>query len=349
MKKTALITGISGQDGAYLAQFLITKNYKIIGTDKIRLKKNNWRIRRLKIEKKIIFEKMDLGKISDINKIFNKYKIDEVYNLAAKSFVKESFTNPLETANITGVGVIRILETIKKKNSKIKFYQASSSEMFGNSLSKSQSEDTKFDPQSPYAISKLFGHYITRNYRNSYKLFAVSGILFNHESPLRGEEFVTKKIIQGLIKIANNKMKFIELGNIHSKRDWGYAKEYVVQMWKMLQQKKANDFVIATGKTHSIKDFIDISAKYLKLDTKWVGKGLKMRLINKKNNQVIIRINKKLMRPSEVNYIKGNIKKAKKMLNWRPKIPFKKLVKLMIDEEKKLRASYLKKPYLKIQ
>jgi len=335
MIKTALITGVTGQDGSYLAQFLLGKKYRVIGTVRKKLNSKTWRLKKLKIDKKIILEKMDLEKIEDINKIFYKYKINEVYNLASQSFVNTSFSTPIKTTNITALGVIRILETIKNINPKIKFYQASSSEMYGNTLSNKQSEKTKFNPQSPYAISKLFGHYITKNYRNSYNLYAVSGILFNHESPLRSNEFVTKKIISGLINIINKKKKFIELGNVYSKRDWGYAKEYVVQMWKMLQLKKADDFVIATGKTHSIKELIDIATKYLNLNVKWVGSGLKLRLINNGNNQTIIKINKKFFRPADVNRTKGNIEKAVKILKWKPKITFKKLVRLIIEEELK--------------
>jgi GDPmannose 4,6-dehydratase len=335
MKKTALITGVTGQDGSYLAQFLLGKKYRVIGTVRKKLNSKTWRLKKLKIDNKIILEKMDLEKIEDINMIFYKYKINEVYNLASQSFVNTSFSTPIKTTNITALGVIRILETIKNINPKIKFYQASSSEMYGNTLSNKQSEKTKFNPQSPYAISKLFGHYITKNYRNSYNLYAVSGILFNHESPLRSNEFVTKKIISGLINIINKKKKFIELGNVYSKRDWGYAKEYVVQMWKMLQLKKADDFVIATGKTHSIKELIDIATKYLNLNVKWVGSGLKLRLINNGNNQTIIKINKKFFRPVDVNRTKGNIEKAVKILKWKPKITFKKLVRLIIEEELK--------------
>ena len=335
MRKTALITGVTGQDGSYLAQFLLGKKYRVIGTVRKKLNSKTWRLKKLKIDNKIILEKMDLEKIEDINMIFYKYKINEVYNLASQSFVNTSFSTPIKTTNITALGVIRILETIKNINPKIKFYQASSSEMYGNTLSNKQSEKTKFNPQSPYAISKLFGHYITKNYRNSYNLYAVSGILFNHESPLRSNEFVTKKIISGLINIINKKKKFIELGNVYSKRDWGYAKEYVVQMWKMLQLKKADDFVIATGKAHSIKELIDIATKYLNLNVKWVGSGLKLRLINNGNNQTIIKINKKFFRPVDVHRTKGNIEKAVKILKRKPKITFKKLVRLIIEEELK--------------
>ena len=332
-KKTALITGVSGQDGAYLAEFLLKKNYKIIGTDRRSARGNNWRLSRLGIKNKIIYEEMELGELYEIHNIFKKYKIDEVYNLAAQSFVATSFNSPLNTSNITGLGVLRILETIRSVDKKIKFYQASSSEMFGKIIESKQNEKTPLNPQSPYAISKVFGHYITDNYRKSYNIFAVSGILFNHESPLRGEEFVTRKIVLGLVKIVNGDLKNIELGNIYAKRDWGYAKEYVEAMWKMMQQKKPNDYVISTGKTYNIKYFINLATKYLGLKTKWTGKGLNEKLINLANKKVIIKINPKLFRPAEVNILRGNSSLARKKLNWSPKINLKNLVKIMIDDE----------------
>ncbi len=335
MARTALITGISGQDGAYLAKLLLEKKYKVIGTDRRSARSVNWRLSRLGIENKIIHEEMELGEIYEIQRVFKKYKFDEVYNLAAQSFVATSFRSPINTANITGLGSLRILETIRTLNPKIKFYQASSSEMFGDVLNKFQNEETPFNPQSPYAVSKLFSHYLTKNYRDSYNLYAVSGILFNHESPLRGEEFVTRKIIKGLINILHNKIQFLELGNLYAKRDWGYAKEYVEAMWLMLQQKKPEDFVISTGKTYSIKEFINHATNYLNMDTKWVGKGLDEKLINKKNSKIIIKINKKFFRPAEVNFLKGNYKRALNKLGWRPKTNFKNLIKIMIDEELK--------------
>ena len=335
MARTALITGISGQDGAYLAKLLLEKKYKVIGTDRRSARSVNWRLNRLGIENKIIHEEMELGEIYEIQRVFKKYKFDEVYNLAAQSFVATSFRSPINTANITGLGSLRILETIRTLNPKIKFYQASSSEMFGDVINKFQNEETPFNPQSPYAVSKLFSHYLTKNYRDSYNLYAVSGILFNHESPLRGEEFVTRKIIKGLIDILHNKIQFLELGNLYAKRDWGYAKEYVEAMWLMLQQKKPEDFVISTGKTYSIKEFINHATNYLNMDTKWVGKGLDEKLINKKNSKIIIKINKKFFRPAEVNFLKGNYKRALNKLGWRPKTNFKNLIKIMIDEELK--------------
>ena len=340
MKKTALITGVSGQDGAYLANLLLNKSYKVIGTDRRSARGNNWRLRRFGIEKKIIFEEMEIGEIYEIDRIFKKYKFDEVYNLAAQSFVGASFNSPLNTANITGLGTLRILESIRSTDPKIKFYQASSSEMFGDVLEDRQDEKTALNPKSPYAISKVFGHYITQNYRESYNIFAVSGILFNHESPLRGEEFATRKIILGLVKILNDDLKCLELGNIYAKRDWGYAKEYVEAMWLMLQKKSPEDYVISTGKTYSIKDFINKAVKILNLKTKWVGKGLNEKLINIKNQKIIIKINPKFFRPSEVNMLRGNPSKAKKKLKWIPKTNLDDLIKIMIKDELKFYKNY---------
>jgi len=337
IKKTALITGISGQDGAYLANLLLKKNYRVIGTDRRSARSSQWRLKRLGIEKKIIFEELELGEPLEAERLFKKYKFDEVYNLAAQSFVKSSFSSPINTSNITGLGVLIILECIRTFSPQTKFYQASSSEMFGNVIiKKKQNEKTVLNPQSPYAIAKVFGHHITKNYRKAYNIFAVSGILFNHESPFRGEEFVTRKIIIGFLKILNKETKNFELGNINTKRDWGYAPEYVEAMWKMLQQKKPNDYVVATGKTYSVRQFINQVTKYLKIKTKWVGKkGLKEKLIDTSNNQVLIKINKKFFRPTEVNFLLGDNSKAKKDLKWLPKTNLKNLVKIMIDEEKR--------------
>tara|TARA_Y100000590_G_scaffold459175_2_gene615621 strand:- start:14759 stop:15784 length:1026 start_codon:yes stop_codon:yes gene_type:complete len=335
MKKTAIITGVSGQDGSYLAKLLLDKNYRVIGTDRRSARSDLWRLKRLGIEKKVLIEEMEISETFEIERIIKKYNFQEFYNLAAQSFVKTSFNSPLNTANITGLGVLRILEALRNYNTEAKFYQASSSEMFGTILEKTQNEKTPLNPQSPYGISKVFGHYITQNYRKSYNMFAVSGILFNHESPLRGEEFVTRKITLGLIKIINGDLDFLELGNIYAKRDWGYAEEYVKLMWKMLQQKKPKDYVISTGKNYSIKYFIDQVTKYLKLKTRWIGKGIKMRLINLENNKPIIKISPKNFRPAEVDNLLGNSAKAKKELNWKPKTSLKKLIKIMIDDEVK--------------
>ena len=329
-KKIALITGVSGQDGAYLAKFLLKKNYRVIGVERRSARSNNWRLEKLNIEGKIIIEDLDIKEINNIIRIFSKYKINEVYNLAAQSFVQSSFQNPIETSQVNAIGVLNLLEVIRNQKRKIKFYQASTSEMFGKHGKKDQDEKTLFHPRSPYASSKVFAHYTVQNYRESYDLFAVSGILFNHESPLRGEEFITRKISLGLAKIITGKKKILKIGNMYAKRDWGYAEDYVEAMWKMLQTKIPKDYVIATGKSYSVKQFIDESVKVLKLKTKWTGKGLNEKLINIKTKKTIIEIDKKYFRPSEVDHLKGNFLKAKKELKWVPKTNFSKLVELMI-------------------
>ena len=337
--KKALITGVSGQDGAYLAKFLLKKNYKVIGTTKSLTRINKWRLKKLNIEKKIIYTQLNLHNKKSIDKVFKKFKFDEFYNFAGHSFVATSFKNALNTANNTGIGVVRILENIRKKNNKIKFYQATSSEIFGGSKTIYQNEKSSYNPKNPYAISKLFAHLITGNYREYYNIFAVSGILFNHESPLRGEEFLTKKIARGLIKIINGKQKFIEVGNLDSKRDWGYAKEFVEVMWKMMQQKKPEDFVISFGKAYSVKYFIDLCLKELNIKGKWIGKNEKRTFVTKEN-KTIIKVNHKYIRKKDYKLIIGDSTKAKKKLNWKPKINIKKLVKIMINEEKKLDSEF---------
>ena len=311
--KKALITGVSGQDGAYLAKFLLKKNYKIIGTTKSLSRINKWRLKKLNIEKKIIYAQLNLHNKKSIDKVFKKFKFDEFYNFAGHSFVATSFKNALNTANNTGIGVVRILENIRKKNNKIKFYQATSSEIFGGSKTTYQNERSSYNPKNPYAISKLFAHLITGNYREYYNIFAVSGILFNHESPLRGEEFLTRKIAKGLIKIINGKQKFIEVGNLDSKRDWGYAKEFVEVMWKMMQQKKPEDFVISFGKAYSVKYFIDLCLKELNIKGKWIGKNEKRKFVTKEN-KTIIKVNHKYIRKKDYKLIIGDSTKAKKKI-----------------------------------
>ena len=332
-KKIALITGISGQDGAYLAKFLLKKKYKIIGVERRSARSNNWRLERLNIANKVIIEDIDIKEINNLIRLFNKYKIDEVYNLAAQSFVHSSFQNPIETSQVNAIGVLNLLEIIRNNKRKIKFYQASTSEMFGKHGKKNQDEKTIFHPRSPYATSKTFAHYSVQNYRESYNLHAVNGILFNHESPLRGEEFITRKITLGLAKIYLGKQKILKIGNIYSKRDWGYAEDYIEAMWKMTQSKIPKDYVIATGKNHSVKQFINECVKILKLNTKWIGKGLNEKLVNKKNNRTLISIDKKYFRPAEVDNLKGNFNKAKRELKWKPKTSFKNLVKMMIESD----------------
>lgn len=334
-KKTALITGISGQDGAYLAKFLLKKNYKVIGTDRRSARSNNWRLIELNIENKVILEDLDITEINNLIRIFQKYNIDEIYNLAAQSFVKSSFDNPIQTSLVNAIAPLSFLEIIRNQKKKIKFYQASTSEMFGKHKINKQNEKTNFYPRSPYATSKTFAHYSVQNYREAYNIFAVSGMLFNHESPLRGEEFITRKITIGLAKIVLGKQKKIKLGNIYAKRDWGFAGDYVEAMWKMMQNKIPKDYVIATGQNHSVKDFINMTTKILNLKTQWVGKGLNEKLINKLNKKIIIEIDKKYFRPTEVENLKGDYLNAKKDLKWKPKTNFKNLVKMMIEADLK--------------
>ena len=340
-RKIALITGISGQDGAYLAKFLLQKNYKVIGLQRRSARGNNWRLEKLKINHEVIIEDIDIKEFNNLFRIFNKYKISEVYNLAAQSFVHSSFQNPIETSLVNSIGVLNLLEIIRNKKNKIKFYQASTSEMFGKTRKKNQDENTLFHPRSPYATSKTFAHYSVQNYRESYNLFAVNGILFNHESPLRGEEFITRKISLGLSKIYLKKQNKLRLGNLYSKRDWGFAGDYVEAMWKMLQKNVPDDYVIATGQNYSVKDFINESIKILKINTKWIGKGLNEKLINLDDNQILISVDKNFFRPSEVDYLKGDYRKAKKDLNWKPKTKFSDLVKMMINSD----LDYVKKKY----
>jgi GDPmannose 4,6-dehydratase len=330
-KKVALITGGSGQDGSYLAELLLNKNYRVVIADRRSSRSDNWRHKFLSIEDKVIYEDFDLLDNESISRIFKKYIFDEVYNLAAQSFVQSSFSTPLYTSDVTAMGCLRILEIIRNLNYKVKFYQASSSEMIGNSHSKNYNENCHFSPQSPYAIAKVFAHHITQNYRNSFNIFACCGILFNHESPLRAEEFVTRKIIKSLVNIKCGKQKILKLGNIYSKRDWGHAKDYVVAMWKMLQQKKPKDYVVATGKSYSIKYFINLAAKELGMKIVWKGKG-----INEKGyagNKIIIAIDRKYFRPTEVHSLLGDPKKVIKELRWKTSYNIISLVKEMINKE----------------
>ena len=340
-KKIALITGISGQDGAYLAKFLIKKNYQVIGLERRSARSTNWRLEKLNIADKVIIEDVDIKEINNLIRLFSKYKISEIYNLAAQSFVQSSFYNPIETAQVNAIGVLNILEIIRNQKRKIKLYQASTSEMFGKHDKSYQNEKTLFHPRSPYASAKAFAHYTVQNYRESFGLHAVSGILFNHESPLRGEEFITRKITLGLTKIFLNKKKILKVGNIYARRDWGFAEDYVEAMWMMLQAKKPDDYVIATGKSYSVKQLINECVRSLNLKTKWVGKGLNEKLINVKSKKILISIDKRFFRPSEVDNLKGDYSKAKRILKWKPKTSFSKLVKMMIDSDLK----FVKKLY----
>ena len=320
-RKRALITGISGQDGAYLAQFLINKGYLVVGGERQNASGSLWRLKELNIENKIEILPFELQEENNINNVIRNGKFHEIYNLAAQSFVGASYETPIFTSNVNALGVARILEAIKNYSLNTKLYQASTSEMYGNSSAKKQNERTNFEPTSPYAISKLYAHWMINLYRDAYGLFCCSGILFNHESPLRGKEFVTKKIISDLAKVKFNIIPSLSLGNIYTKRDWGYSKDYVQAMWKMLQQKKPNDFVISSGVTHTVKFFVNEAAKEFGYELFWKGKGLNEKAYDKKTNKLIVKIDKKYFRPTEVNYLYGDSKKAKKVLKWLPKTP----------------------------
>ncbi len=338
-KKIALIFGITGQDGSYLAELLMNKNYIVHGVKRRSSSPNTERIDHIfdSVDfknKKLFLHYGDLSDNGSIYRIIYETNPDEIYNLAAQSHVKISFNIPEYTADVTGLGCLRILEIIRHyKRKKIKFYQASSSEMFGSSKPP-QNEKTKFMPQSVYAISKVFAFNCVNNYRDAYKIHACNGILFNHESPRRGFNFVTKKIIEGLMRIKKGQQKVLVLGNLYSKRDWGHAKDYVNSMWKILQYKKPDDYVVGTNKSISVKEFIKIAAKKIGIQIKWQGKGLKEIGINKINNQLIIRIDKKYYRPTEVNDLVADYSKVKKTLGWKPRYDINKLIDDMIQNEK---------------
>ena len=334
-KKKALITGISGQDGAYLARLLIKKGYNVIGGIRCDTRLKPWRLEELGVHNKVKLIPFELLDEKKINQVIKKEKFNEIYNLAAQSFVDKSFLNPVYTNNVNALGVMRILESIRNFSKKTKFYQASSSEMFGNVKSKYFDEKTSFQPISPYAVSKLNAHWMINLYRDAYGLFCCSGILFNHESPLRSDEYVSKKIISELIKIKHKKSKNLILGNIYAERDWGYADDYVEAMWKMLQQKKPEDYVISSGMINSVKTFINKASNYLGFDLKWTGSGLNEKGIDSATDRVIIKIDKKFFRPIDIQYKHGKSDKAKKNLNWKPKTNFDNLVKLICDAELK--------------
>jgi len=333
MGKTALITGISGQDGAYLSQLLLEKGYRVIGGDRRTSRGSLWRLEELKIRNDIELINFELSEFTNIINTIERYDFDEVYNLAAQSFVAASFELPIMTADITALGVGRILEAIKTVNPKIRFYQASSSEMFGKAKQTPQNEETPFYPRSPYGISKCFGHWITVNYRESYNLYALSGILFNHESPLRGEEFVTRKITSNLAKMKSGQRKELILGNLDAKRDWGFAGDYVKGMHLMMTQKKPMDFVLATGETRTVRDFINAAAPHFGFKIEWQGEGVNEVGIDIKSKKSIIKISEKYYRPAEVDLLIGDPTKAKIELDWSPDTSFESLVQLMSESD----------------
>jgi len=340
-KKIELIFGITGQDGSYLASFLIKKNYIVHGVKRRYSSFNTGRLDHLyqdphEKNRKFILHYGDITDAISVSTIIKNIKPDEIYNLAAQSHVAVSFEVPEYTANADGIGALRILEAIKFHGfeKKTKFYQAGTSEMFGKVVDIPQSEKTPFYPRSPYGVAKVYAHWITVNYREAYKIFACNGILFNHESPVRGETFVTKKIIMALCRIKLNKQKKLFLGNLDSKRDWGHAKDYVEAMWKMLQNKTPKDYVISTGKQYSVRNFVNLSLKELNIKYHWKGKGINEKCYDDKGN-CIIECDKEYFRPLEVDTLLGDSSKARKELNWKPKYNIKKLVKEMVITELK--------------
>ena len=340
-KKIALIIGITGQDGSYLAEFLLKKNYIVHGMVRRSSMPNTQRIDHILAaspyenltQKKILRVYGDLSSSAQIQNLIKKIKPDEVYNLGAQSHVRVSFEIPEYTYDIVGVGPLRVLEAIKNIKPNTKYLQASSSEMFGNSKETFQNENTPFNPESPYASAKTLGYWTTKNYRNNFKIFASNAIMFNHESPRRGINFVTKKIVRGLCEIKKNKRKILYLGNLDAKRDWGYAKEYCEIMWKILQLKKPDDFVICTGINYSVREFVEKVGKELKFDIVWRGKKNKEVGIDKKTNNIIIKIDPIYYRPNDIENLLGDSSKAKKILRWQPKTSIMKLIKIMIKKE----------------
>ncbi len=336
-KKVALITGVNGQDGSYLAEFLLAKGYIVHG---VRRYSSTNSLENLKdiLNNKNFSKKFHLhyGDITDTDSIYQivkKSKPDEVYNLAAQSHVHVSFQIPEYTSQVDGVSQLRILEVVKEIDPKIKIYQAATSELYGDTKLKFLDEASGFNPVSPYSVSKLFGFYISKVYRSAYDMFICNGILFNHESPRRGKSFVTRKITSSVVDIINGSEDILKIGNLNAKRDWGYAKEYVVTMWKMLQQKKPDDYVISTGKQYSVRQFIEESFNYFDIKILWKGRGLNEIGYDKKTKKILVKIDPYYFRPNEVPNLKGNSKKAKKVLGWSPKTDFKKLVKIMIKAE----------------
>lgn len=334
--KKALITGITGQDGSYLAEFLLDKGYEVHGLVRRSSSENTERIdhllRNINGNNTNLF--LDFGDLSDgsnISRIIEKIKPDEIYHLGAQSHVRVSWDIPEYTGNVTGLGTLRVLDAIKESGIKTKFYQASSSEMFGKVDETPQNENTRFYPRSPYGCAKVYAYWITRNYRESFGLFACNGILFNHESPRRGETFVTKKITKGLSRIKLGLDSKLFLGNLEAKRDWGYAKDYVECMWLMLQYEKPDDYVVATGETHSVREFVEKSCEILGIDLMWKGKGTEEKGIDKNTGKTIIEIDPIFFRPTEVDLLIGDYSKAKKILGWTPKTKFSELTKLMVE------------------
>jgi GDPmannose 4,6-dehydratase len=334
-RKAAIVTGITGQDGAYLAELLLEKGYTVYGTYRRTSSVNFWRIEELGIQNdpNLHLVEYDLTDLSASIRLLETTGASEVYNLAAQSFVGVSFDQPLTTAEITGLGPVNLLEAIRIVNPKIRFYQASTSEMFGKVQQIPQTEATPLYPRSPYGVAKLYAHWMTINYRESYDIFGTSGILFNHESPLRGREFVTRKITDSVAKIKLGKLAVLELGNMDAKRDWGFAKEYVEGMWRMLQTERPDTYVLATNRTETVRDFVTLAFKAVDIELRWEGEGEQEQGLDAKTGKVLVRVNPKFYRPAEVDLLIGNPQKAKDELGWEPKTSLEELCRMMVEAD----------------
>jgi GDPmannose 4,6-dehydratase len=339
--KSAIVTGISGQDGAYLAQLLLEKGYRVYGTYRRTSSVNFWRIEELGIDRNpnlelVEYDLTDLG--ASIN-LVQRTQPDEIYNLAAQSFVGVSFEQPVTTAHITAIGPLHLLEAIRIINKNIRFYQASTSEMFGKVQAVPQTEKTPFYPRSPYGVAKLYAHWITVNYRESYGIFGASGILFNHESPLRGREFVTRKITDGVAKIRQGKLDTLELGNLDAKRDWGYAKEYVDGMYRMLQAPEPDTFVLATSRTETVRDFVTMAFRATGVAIDWRGAGIDEHGIDAGSGKILVRVNSKFYRPAEVDLLIGDPSHARERLGWSPRTSLEELCAMMVEADLRRNAN----------
>lgn len=333
--KTAIITGITGQDGAYLAQLLLEKGYQVYGTYRRTSSVNFWRLEELGVatHANLHLVEYDLTDLGTTFSLVQRVQPNEIYNLAAQSFVGVSFEQPTTTANITGVGALNILEAVRLINPEIRFYQASTSEMFGKVQAIPQVEETPFYPRSPYGVAKLYAHWMTVNYRESYGIFGASGILFNHESPLRGREFVTRKITDSVAKIALGQMDCLELGNLDAKRDWGYAKEYVEGMWRMLQTDEPDTYVLATNRTETVRDFVSMAFKGAGIDVQFRGQGDQETAVDSASGKTVLRINPKFHRPAEVDLLIGDAAKARSKLGWQPTTTLEQLCQMMVEAD----------------
>lgn len=339
--KTAIITGITGQDGAYLAEHLLAQGYEVYGTYRRTSSVNFWRIEELGIQDnpKLHLEEHDLTDLSGSIRLLQRTGATEIYNLAAQSFVGVSFEQPLTTAEITGIGALHLLETIRIVNPAVRFYQASTSEMFGKVQAVPQVETTPFHPRSPYGVAKLYAHWITVNYRESYGIFGSSGILFNHESPLRGREFVTRKITDAVARIKLGKLDCLHLGNLDARRDWGFAQEYVDGMWRMLQASEPDTFVLATNRTETVRDFVRMAFKAADIDVEFSGKDETEKAVDASTGKVVVQVNPRFYRPAEVDLLIGDPAKAKEKLGWEPRTSLEDLCRMMVEADLRRAAS----------